>query len=422
MRDMVSIEEAQSIILRRTALLPSQELPLLQGLGRVICGEVRSPRDIPLTDNSAMDGYAFCYATLQGDRLAVAGFVPAGVSRSEAVPAGSAVRIMTGAPVPPGCDTVVPIEDVQVGETEIRLTGRVLQGSHIRRRGEDVRAGECVISDRSLIRPQEIGMLASLGMTSFPAYQKARVAVLATGDELLPLGGTPVPGKIVNSNSVTLAAQVLDAGAEPVFSGIAPDDFEATKSMIGEALRGADLLITTGGVSVGDKDFVRDALRELGGELLFWKVNMKPGKPVACALLDGKPVFALPGNPVAAMVGFEQFVRPALLKMMGQQRIFRPVVSAYASEPLRTKGDRPHLVRATVTLEDGAYRVSAVENQSSANLLSLIKSNGLLRLPPEASLAAGDAAQVSLLDRVFEMGEPGVLGVFGDSSPASPGE
>ena len=404
---MVSIEEAQSIILKVTAPLPCQDLPLLQGLGRVICGEVRSPWDIPLSDNSAMDGYAFSYASLQGDRLAVDGFVPAGVSRSEAVPAGAAVRIMTGAPVPPGCDTVVPIEEVEEDGEGIRLGGQVQQGSHIRRQGEDVRSGTCVIPDRSLVRPQEIGMLASLGRTTITVYQQARVAVLATGDELIPLGGTPVPGKIINSNSISLAAQVLDAGAEPVFSGIAPDDFEATKKTILEALQAGDLLITTGGVSVGDKDFVREAIRELGGEILLWKVAMKPGKPVAFAVLNGKPVFALPGTPVAAMVGFEQFVRPALLKMMGQRRVFRPRVKAYLAAPLRNKGDRPNLVRAMVTLEEGAYRVTAVANQSSANLLSLIESNGLLRLPPETSLAAGDAAEVFLLDRVFQMGETG---------------
>jgi molybdopterin molybdotransferase len=404
---MVSIEEAQSIILTCTSALPCQDLPLLQGLGRVICGEVRSPWDIPLTDNSAMDGYAFCYTSREGDRLGVAGFIPAGVSLSAPVPPGAAVKIMTGAPVPPGCDTVVPIEEIVEDAPGIRLTGRVQQGSHIRRRGEDVRAHQCVIPDRSLIRPQEIGMLASLGMTTVPVYPRARVAVLATGDELLPLGGTPVPGKIINSNSISLAAQVLEAGAEPVFSGIAPDDFEATKKMIREALQAGDLLVTTGGVSVGDRDFVKEAIRELGGEILFWKVNMKPGKPVAFALLDGKPVFALPGNPVAAMVGFEQFVRPALLKMMGQRRIFRPMVKAYAAEPFKNKGDRPHLVRARVTLAEGAYRVSAVKNQSSANLLSLIEGNALLRLPPEATLVAGDAAEVTLLDRGFEMGEPG---------------
>ena len=408
---MVSIEEAQNIILGETAALPPQELPLLQGLGRIICGEVRSPWDIPLSDNSAMDGYAFSFAALQGDRLSVAGFVPAGVLRSDLVPAGAAVRIMTGAPVPPGCDTVVPIEEVEEDGAGIRLTGRVQQGSHIRRRGGDVREGACVIADRSLIRPQEIGMLASLGMTSVPVYRRARVAILATGDELLSLGERPVPGKIVNSNSISIAAQALEAGADPVFSGIARDDFEATQKTIREALSAGDLLITTGGVSVGDKDFVREAIRELGGEIRFWKVDMKPGKPVAFAVLDGKPVFALPGNPVAAMVGFEQFVRPALLKMMGQQRVLRPLVQAYLKSPLKNKGDRPHLVRAMVTLEQGIYRVAAVENQSSANLLSLIESNGLLRLAPGASLSAGDPAEVTLLDRGFEMGEAPAAGL-----------
>ncbi|HJV65858.1 MAG TPA: gephyrin-like molybdotransferase Glp [Geomonas sp.] len=398
---MVSIEDAQGIILQYAAPLPVEEVPLLQGLARVLASDIHSPFDIPLTDNSAMDGYAFSFGSLRGDRLAVSGFVAAGHAMRDPVPPGTAVKIMTGACMPPGCDTVVPVEETKPLPGEIRLTAPVRQGSHIRRRGEDVKAGTRVIAGGSVIRPQETAMMASLGMSKAAVFRKPMAAILATGDELLPLGEAPVPGQIVNSNSIAIAAQITEARAKPVDLGIAPDDFEATKNRIRQALSEADLLVTTGGVSVGDKDYVKVAIEELGGRIIFWKVNMKPGKPVAFAVLDGKPVFALPGNPVAAMVGFEMFVRPALLKMAGGSRIMRPVISACLKSPLANKGERPQLVRALVALEDGKQRVAVTANQGSANILSLVQSNGLLKLPAATALAAGDAAEVILLDREY---------------------
>jgi molybdopterin molybdotransferase len=405
---MISIEEAQWMILQATKRQQSEELPLLQALGRVAAKDTLSPFDIPLCDNSAMDGYAFSFACLQGDRLAVAGFAPAGHAHTTPVPPGSAVRIMTGAPIPPGCDTVVPIEEVEQTGAQIRLTGRLQQGTHIRRKGEDVKQGETVIADGSVIRPQEIGMLASLGMTTVPVYKAPTAAILATGDELLPLGEKPRDGQIVNSNSIAVAAQVIEAGGVPLIQEIIPDDLESTKRCMRKALEGVDTLITTGGVSVGDRDFVKLAIEEVGGRILFWKVNMKPGKPVAFAMIDGKPVFALPGNPVAAMVAFEEFVRPALLKMMGRHRVLRPVITARTTSSFNNKGDRPNLVRAMVSRQDGENRVSAIQNQSSANMLSLIESNGLLILPPATTLAAGDEANVILLDRDF-LDQPSLL-------------
>ena len=402
---MVSIEEAQSIILQATERLPLVEVPLLHGLGCVIGTAVRAPFDIPLVDNSAMDGYAFSSEALQGDRLKVAGVVTAGHSLTTPVPPGSAVRIMTGSPLPRGCDTVIPIEDVREEGDGIRLAGPARAGVNIRHRGEDVWSGEEVVPEGALIRPQEIAMLASLGMRTLPVYKKATASILATGDELLPLGEKPVPGRTANSNSAALAAQVLEAGGEPIMLGIAPDDLESTKRCILDGMKGVDLLITTGGVSVGDKDYVKEAIEKLGGKILFWKVNMKPGKPVAFAILEGKPVFALPGNPVAVMVAFEQFVRPALLKMMGRRRIFRPVIKAKATTVFRNSGARPHLVRAVVTIDrSGVHVVSGIGNQSPGNILSLVESNALLRIAPETVVAAGEAAEVMLLDRGFEMG------------------
>ena len=393
---MISIEEAQRIILRHIALLPTEELPLLQGLGRVTGEDVHAPWDIPATDNSAMDGYAFSFAAVRGNRLLVSGNVPAGVERIPPVASGEAIRIMTGAPIPRGCDTVVPIENVEtIGDT-IRLLGDARPGAHIRKRGEEIRAGQRAIAANSLLRPQEIGMLASLGKTSVRVYRRPKVGVLATGDELLEIGSPPAPGKIINSNSYSIAAQVAASGGDPIMLGIAKDELERTCDRIREGIR-RDLLVTTGGVSVGDRDCVKEAIVALGGDIKFWKVHMKPGKPLAFAILEGKPVFALPGNPAAAMISFEVFVRPALLKMTGHTRIFRPTVTAALTESIANKGDRPHLIRVRVEARQDGYVASATGNQSSARLSSLTAANGFVTIAPGTALASGERVVVSLL-------------------------
>jgi molybdopterin molybdotransferase len=400
---MISIQEAQQTILGRISALETEKVTVFQGLNRVTPEDHIAPWDIPAADNSAMDGFAFCHAALRDNRLKVTGFLPAGEVRHLPVPPGEAIKIMTGAPVPPGCDTVVPIEDVELDGDWIRLPKPPKPGTHVRRRGEDIGLGDVVIPAGSLLRPQEIGMLSAMGSTSLAVYRRARVAVLATGDELLEPGSTPAPGKLINSNSYSLAAQVLDAGGDPLLLGIAADTLEATCEKI-KAGMNADLLVITGGVSVGDRDYVKAAIEALGGVVTFWKVNMKPGKPLAFAMLDGKPIFALPGNPVAAMVSFELFVRPTILKAMGHRRVFRPVVKAVLQEAATNRGERPHLVRGIVSVQDNQYRVSTTGNQSSGRLSSLILGNGLIKLAPDSSLAAGELAEVILLDRGFEMG------------------
>jgi len=400
---MVSIEEAQRTILGQITPLETEKVSVFQGLNRVTPEDHIAPWDIPPADNSAMDGYAFSHAALGGNRLRVTGFLAAGATHTVPVPAGEAIKIMTGAPLPPDCDTVVPIEDVEEDGEWIRFNSPIKTGTHVRNRGEDIRHGNVVINAGALLRPQEIGMLSAMGTTALAVYRRARVAVLSTGDELLEPGSTPAPGKIINSNSYSLAAQVLDAGGDPVLLGIAPDTLAATCDKIRSGLN-ADMLVITGGVSVGDRDFVKVAIEELGGSVTFWKVNMKPGKPLAFAMLQGKPVFALPGNPVAAMVSFELFVRPSILKAMGHRRVFRPVVKALLREPAANKGRRPHLVRGIVSVHDDRYHVSTTGNQSSGRLSSLIQGNGLIRLAPEATHTTGDAVEVLLLDRGFEMG------------------
>jgi molybdopterin molybdotransferase len=399
---MISIEEARRIVLEQTTRLPVATVPLLESLGMVLAGDVRSPWDIPAADNSAMDGYAFSHGSLQVESLPVCGFLPAGAVWTDPVPAGQAIKIMTGAQIPPGCDTVVPIEDVLETLGGIKLKGASKSGSHVRKRGEDVGADELVFTAGTVIRPQEVGMLASLGRAETKVYRRPVVAILATGDELVEPGEERLPGKIINSNSYSVASQVLEAGGKPMMLGIARDDRVITREMLQKGLL-ADVIITSGGVSVGDHDFVKEVIKEMGGELKFWKINMKPGKPLAFAVIADKPIFALPGNPVAAMVGFEMFVRPALLAMMGHARIIRPLVRAIATEPIRNNGDRPHLVRAFVELRDGKYHLKTTGNQGSARLSSLTLGNALVLIPSGASINSGDEVDASLLDRGFEM-------------------
>ena len=395
---MVSIEEAHRIVMEQAALLPVETVPLLESLGMVLAENVFSPWDIPGGDNSAMDGYAFAHASLRGSALPVCGFLPAGSVRTEPVPPGHAIKIMTGAQLPPGCDSVAPVELVRETAGGVLPEGECMPGAHIRKRGEEMVAGDLVFAAGTVIRPQEIGMLASLGRTGACVCRRPLVAVIATGDELVEPGEERVPGKIINSNSYSIAAQVLEAGGRPLMLGIACDDRDLTREKLRTGLQ-ADVVITSGGVSVGDCDIVKEVIEEMGGVLKFWKIDMKPGKPLAFAVVAGKPLFALPGNPVAAMVSFEKFVRPALIAMMGHTRITRPLVMAVLSEPIRNKGDRPHLVRALVEQRDGHYHLRTTGNQGSARLSSLTLCNALVLIPAGAALKAGDEVEASLLER-----------------------
>jgi molybdopterin molybdotransferase len=402
---MISIEEAQRIILSYITPLQTEQVSVFQGLNRVTPEDHIAPWDIPPADNSAMDGYTFCHAELCCDHMKVAGFLPAGTTCSTPPLPGEAIKIMTGAPIPPGCDTVIPIEDVTTAGDQITICKAVKKGAHVRLRGEDIHREDVVIAAGTLLRPQEIGMLSAMGRTSLQVYRKARIAVLSTGDELLEPGVTPLPGKIINSNSYSLAAQVLDAGGDPIMLGIAHDTLQDTCDKISSGLN-ADVIVISGGVSVGDCDFVKAAILKLGGVISFWKVDMKPGKPLAFGMLQGKPIFALPGNPAAAMVSFELFVRPCLLKAMGHRNVLRSRVNAVMQSFTANKGDRPHLVRGIVTKHADGYRVSTSGSQSSGRLSSFTHANALVRLAPEASYSAGDTVEVLLLDRSFGMTEP----------------
>ncbi len=402
---MPTFEEARTIILDRVAPLGVERVSILDALGRVIADDVTAPWDMPLCDNSAMDGFAVRTADSATipTTLKVTGYIPAGGEVTGPVIRGCAIRIMTGAPVPPGCDAVVPIEETDDNGDTVTLKEPVKPRQHIRFRGEDVATGALIIPAGTLIRPPEISMLASFGKAIVPVYRKARVAILSTGDELIELGEPPVPGKIVNSNTLSLAAAVRECGAEPVILGIARDDRDSHREKMIEGLK-ADAFITSAGVSAGDRDLVRDVLAELGVEQVFWRVDIKPGGPTAFAMFGEKPVFSLPGNPVSTMITFEEFARPAILKMMGHRRVLKPFVKAFLKEDAKKKPGKVNFLRVRVEVENGRYTASTSGDQNTGILRTMVRANGLAVLPRDATfVAAGTEVDVHLVGSDVEM-------------------
>jgi len=396
---MPSFEEARKIILDSVVPLGVEKVEILSAVGRVLAEDVAAPWDMPLWDNTAMDGYAV-HATdcPGGGTLELAGFLPAGGHMTDEVGRGTAVKIMTGAPIPPGVDAVVPYEETEEHDGRVTIKTSVKPGDHIRFKGEDVRFGETVLPAGTLLRPSEISMLASFGKVFVPVHRRVRVAILSTGDELVEPGEALAPGKIINSNSLALAAAVIQAGGIPVMLGIARDTRESLLEKMIEGLR-ADALITSAGVSAGDCDFVRDVLSELMVIQAFWKVDIKPGRPTAFGLRDGKPIFSLPGNPVSSLLTFEEFVRPALLKMMGHSRVLRPMVKATLQEAVRKKPGRVNFIRVAVTQENGEFLVQSAGKQDTGFLKTLLLADGIAVIPAEKEdLKAGDKVDVHLLD------------------------
>jgi molybdopterin molybdotransferase len=404
---MISLEEALDKILSHIQPLGTEKVSLTDALGRVLAEDIYAPRDIPPLDNSGMDGYAVRWEDITNAsqdrpiRLGVIGDLPAGFIAKKEVRKGQAIRIMTGAPIPEGADTVVPVEETKKDGNFVLISKAIVLGDSIRHAGEDVKKGDRVISKGDLIRPAEAGMLASVSRSSIHVYQRPLVAILCTGEELVDVDESLNDAKIVSSNSYTLAAQVKDCGAIPIQLGIAKDRKEEIEQKLSQGLR-ADVLVSSAGVSVGDYDYVRDVLSDLGMEMIFWKVAMKPGKPLAFGTIRGKPVFGLPGNPVSSMVSFEQFVRPSLLKMMGHSNLFRPVIEAILKEEIHKEPGRRHFIRAFVSFEQDHYYVTTTGDQGSAILRSMIKANGLVIIPEnERYVRAGEKVKVQLLDRNF---------------------
>jgi molybdopterin molybdotransferase len=409
MRTRLQVREAQEIVLEAARPLPPETVAAADALGRILAEPVGSDRTLPPADCSAMDGFAVRAEDLEGagpDRpreFPVVFEVAAGDQAERALARGEAARIFTGAALPPGSDTVVRQEDTERDGERVRMLVVPRPGDHVRRAGEDVRAGDDVLARGVCLRAAHLGMLSALGRSVVAVRQRPRVALLSGGDELVEPDRPVTGGRIVSSNSYSLAAQCRELGADPLYLGIARDRPEEIERHLRAGLR-CDVLVSSAGVSVGDRDFVREVLEKLGCRLIFWGVEMKPGFPIAFGRFeDGPLVFGLPGNPVSAMVTFEVFVRPALLKMAGHTKLFRPRLRARLREALSKSAGRMHFVRVHLERgEDGEISATPAGNQSSGVLGSMTRAGGLLLFPAEATeLPAGAEATVQVLDQDF---------------------
>jgi molybdopterin molybdotransferase len=395
---MISLEQAQQEVRSRARPLPEEVLDLRAAAGRVLARAIESTRDLPGTDISMMDGYAVRAADASLT-LRVVAEIPAGAPpRSQPLERGEAARIFTGAPIPPGTDSVVMQEHAERIGAELRIREPTKAGQHIRRRGEETRRGQVVVPAGAALGPAELSLAAASGSPRVFVHRRPRVAVLTTGDELVPVGSEPPPGKLVETNSVALEQYALQAAAQPVLLGIAPDDV----GQIAQRLRDveAEVLVTTGGASVGDHDHAQDAFARLGGELVFHTVAIRPGKPVLFGVASGgRLVFGLPGNPAAAMLGFELFVRLALRILSGDPRPERPAVRAVLRGGALAQ--IPGLVffpRGRATVEGSRIAFTPGGAQSSMQIGSWSAVNALGRIPPgDAKLNPGDELDVVLL-------------------------
>lgn len=403
MKQAVRVDEAQTLVLDCVQPGAVEKVSLLDALHRVIAEDVTAPRHIPPHDNSAMDGYAVQHRDVNGATqdnpagLKVLQVLPAGLMPEHVVAPGTAIKIMTGAPMPDGADTVVQVEDTNASDTDVAIYKAPKAGSNLRRRGEDIEAGDSIMAPQTWLRPAELGVLASIGKSQAMVYQRPRVAILATGDEIADLDDPDPHSKIINSNSYTIAGQVTEAGGVPVLLGVAKDTREEISQRIASGLQ-ADVLITSGGVSAGDFDYVRDCLDDAGFVTEFLTVSMRPGSPVTFGTVNGVPVFSLPGNPVASMVTFELFVRPALLKMQGHTDLFRATIQATLEDEVRKRQGVRTFLRGVLTPpkrpEENAT-VTTTGPQGSGILRSMSLANGLIDIPEDVErLQPGDTVQV----------------------------
>ncbi len=404
---MISVEQALDTILSHITPLGTERVHIQHSLGRVLAEEVRATRSVPPADNSAMDGYAVQVADIAGaspaqpKRLSVVGEIPAGYRASRPLQRGEAMSIMTGAAIPEGADCVVMQEDTSLDGSAVLISKEVPRGEHIRRAGEDIAAGEVLFPEKTPIRAAHTGILASTGRGAVTVYQRPRVAILSTGDELVDIDEPCSEGKIVSSNSYSLWSLVRENGGEPLSLGIARDTKESLSRKLRDGLR-ADMIITSGGVSVGKYDFVKDVLQDLGASMKLWKVAMRPGQPLAFGTIGGMPAFGLPGNPVSAMVSFEQFVRPALRKMTGRTCLFRPTMSAVARDTVETHSGKKYFIRCRVLQEAGALTAATTGEQGSGILMSMAEANALMIVPEDVeTVNPGDTVTVQILDSEF---------------------
>ena len=404
---MPTCSEALQLILDSVAPLPARATALFDALGLVLADRVVSPETVPPFTNSAMDGYALRAGDCDGAApgapvlLDVLSDLPAGSVSADEVRPGTAIRIMTGAPLPAGADSVVPVEATTSEGSRVRIAAPVKKAANVRLAGEDLRKGEELLPKGYALTPASLGILASVGLAEVPAHPRARVAILTTGDELVGAAAKPGPGQIRDSNIHTMCGQAVAFGAVPIPIPRVPDTREAVTAALTKARSAADVIVTNGGISVGDYDFIKEVLVDLGAREVFWKVKQKPGGPLGFWLLDGKPVFGIPGNTVAAMVCMEEYVRPALRKLMGHGKLLRPEATGVFEGSFRktVQDGKVHLIRVRARREDGRLVVAPSGPQGSGILSSMLRSNALALVPADAlSLKAGDEVQVHLVE------------------------
>ena len=402
-----AVDEASVKILAAIAARPTERVPLAGALHRVLAEDVVSPIEHPPWDNSSMDGYAVRAADVAGATgespivLPVLETVAAGRRPTRPLAPGSAVRIMTGAPIPQGADSVIRVEDTDGGETRVAIRDARDARRNVRPRGEDLSIGAVAVPRGTMIGPAQLGVLASVGCANPLVHRRPRVAVLVSGDELVDVDAFDAVrrgDRIVSSNSYTLRASALAAGADVEYLGIVPDDRNAYEHAVRGAMDSADLLITSGGVSVGAFDFTKDVLRSLGADMQLWRVRMRPGAPIGFGMLGRMAWLGLPGNPVSAMVTFELFARPVIRKMRGERRIFPRPIRVRAREELSIGAPLTHFLRAVVEWGDDGPWATLTGPQGSGLLTSMARANALLVVPPERPVvAAGEAVSALLL-------------------------
>lgn len=401
---MIKTQEALDKILTKINFKGVEKVSLDDALGRVLAEDVVSRINNPPLDNSAMDGYALIAADIQSAtpenpvKLEVVEEIAAGYTAKGTLKPGQAMRIMTGAPIPPGTTAVLMQEDTEKAGTSILCMDKADNQENIREAGEDVKVGEPVLKKGTTLRPAHIGMLAVVGRSRIAVSQRPTVAILSTGDEILDLDETPEGPQIFNSNGHMLAAQIKSAGGIPVYLGIARDTEEDLMEKFTSALK-ADIVVSSGGVSVGDYDLVKSTLKKMGQDMMFWKVAMKPGKPLAFGRIDETPIFGLPGNPVSSFVSFEQFVRPSLRKVLGCLDLYHKKVQAKLTRTIHKKPGRLHFLSSIVSWTDGQYTVTPAGEQGSGILKSAANANGFLIFPLEAEeIQQGQEVTVQLLE------------------------
>jgi molybdopterin molybdotransferase len=397
---MLELEQALRIILDGIQPLPGETIPISQAVRRFLAQPVIAPSSLPAFDNSAMDGFALRTADCSHASpthpvvLRQIGLIAAGTQAEHAVEPGTCMRVFTGAPLPPGADAVVMQEDTAPhpqGADGIQIREPVKPWENVRFKGEDIKQGQPVFQAGEAVTPEKAGLLSALGVGQLAVHRQPIIGLLATGSELVEPGVPLLPGRIYESNRITLGTLLPSVGAVPLVYPIIPDDQHSTEIALQKALSECDGIISTGGVSVGEKDYVKSSFETIGGSLDFWRVAIKPGKPFVFGRWKNKSFFGLPGNPVSAFVTFLLLVRPAILKMQAAADLFMPGVPGLLDEPLINHGDRRHFMRVRMDQEG---KVTLAGTQASHILHSLARANGLVDVPPQTVLPAGSAVRV----------------------------